>query len=409
MSDPGPFIVVAVGLVLLGALISLLALLSPVRSLCRRSTGARIAVICILGFVSLTVGFGLWTRLNAQVAYVFGTFVMVDTFDPDRIPTATWPPETQENRPFVVRELWVRLLVPPAVRRPCYAREAWVCELADDVLPASSDRWNWTSYLQDVAVSCVPVLASTVLGWFFTGEHASAKREITSETRRAIIRWILQAALGLVGYGAILFLSAGSLSWAWGWALLAVLTAFMAAHPLILVPINPELLAEREKGVRDQGVKTWDKWIASLAAGMMVLSWIVAGLDVRFQWTAPMLLTYHVAGLLIVILGLALFLWAMASNAFFSEGVRIQEERGHAVVTGGPYRVVRHPGYVGAILAQLATPFLLGSLWAFIPSVALAALYTLRTYLEDRMLIDELPGYKEYARRTPYRLVPGVW
>jgi protein-S-isoprenylcysteine O-methyltransferase Ste14 len=89
--------------------------------------------------------------------------------------------------------------------------------------------------------------------------------------------------------------------------------------------------------------------------------------------------------------------------------VRIQEERGHAVATGGPYRVVRHPGYVGAILAQLATPFLLGSFWAFIPSVALAALYTLRTYLEDRTLIDELPGYREYARRTPYRLVPGVW
>jgi len=240
-------------------------------------------------------------------------------------------------------------------------------------------------------------------------EHPPARPEIAPETQRAIILWIVQAALGLVGYGVILFLSAGSLGWVWGWALLGVLTAFMAAHPLILVPINPELLAEREKGVRDQGVKTWDKWIASLAAGMMTLSWIVAGLDVRFRWTAPLPLACHVAGLVIVILGLALFLWAMASNAFFSEGVRIQEERGHAVATDGPYRVVRHPGYVGAILAQLATPLLLGSLWAFIPSVALAAFYTLRTYLEDRTLIDELPGYEEYARRTPYRLVPGVW
>jgi protein-S-isoprenylcysteine O-methyltransferase Ste14 len=240
-------------------------------------------------------------------------------------------------------------------------------------------------------------------------EHPPTRPEIPPETRRAIMRWIVQAALGMVGYGVTLFLSAGSLSWIWGWALLAVLTAFMAAHPLILVPINPELLAEREKGIRDRGVKTWDKWIASLAAGMMTLSWIVAGLDVRFQWTAPLPLACHVAGLLVVILGLALFLWAMASNAFFSEGVRIQEERGHAVVTCGPYRVVRHPGYVGAILAQLATPLLLGSLWASIPSVAMATLYTLRTYLEDRTLIDELPGYKEYARRTPYRLVPGVW
>jgi protein-S-isoprenylcysteine O-methyltransferase Ste14 len=240
-------------------------------------------------------------------------------------------------------------------------------------------------------------------------EHPPARPEIAPETRRAIILWIVQAALGMVGYGVIIFLSAGSLSWVWGWALLAVLTAFMAAHPLILVPINPELLAEREKGVRDEGVKTWDKWIASLAAGMMTLSWIVAGLGVRFRWAAPLPLAYHVGGLIAVVLGFALFLWAMASNAFFSEGVRIQEERGHAVVTDGPYRVVRHPGYVGAILAQLATPLLLGSLWAFIPSVAMAALYTLRTYLEDRTLIAELPGYEEYARQIPYRLVPGVW
>jgi len=168
MSDPGPFLVVIAGLVLLGTLISLLALLSPVRSLCRRSTGARIAVICILGSVSLAAGFGLWTRLHAEAAYVFGTFVMVDTFDPEDIPTATWPPETQANRPFVVRELWTRLLVPPAVRRPCYAREAWVCELADDVLPAASDRWSGSSYLLDLGIACVPALVSVTIVGFFT-------------------------------------------------------------------------------------------------------------------------------------------------------------------------------------------------------------------------------------------------
>jgi hypothetical protein len=168
MSDLGPLIVVAIGLVLLGALISLPALLPPVRRLCRRSTGARIAVICILGFVSLAIGFGLWTRLHAEAAYVFGTFVMVDTFDPGRVPTATWPLETQVNRPFVVRELWTRLLVPPVVRHPCYAREAWVCDLADDVLPATSDRWSGRSYLQDMAVACVPALTSALLVGFFT-------------------------------------------------------------------------------------------------------------------------------------------------------------------------------------------------------------------------------------------------
>jgi protein-S-isoprenylcysteine O-methyltransferase Ste14 len=135
----------------------------------------------------------------------------------------------------------------------------------------------------------------------------------------------------------------------------------------------------------------------------------VAGLDVRFQWTAPLPLGYHIAGLLATSLGYALFLWAMASNAFFSQGVRIQAERGHMVATGGPYRYVRHPGYVGTILAQLGTPFLLGSPWALVPSGLSAALFVLRTWLEDKTLMQELPGYTEYAYQTPSRLLPGIW
>ena len=168
MSDPGPYIILAVVLVLMGALTSLLTLLSPVRRLCRRSLVARIAAICILGLVSFGISFGLWTRLSAEAAYVFGTMVMVDTFDPERIPTATWPPETLVNKPFVIRELWTRLLIPPPVRRSCYAGEAWVCGLADDVLPATSDRWSGQSYLQDVGTAGVPALTSSVLAWLFT-------------------------------------------------------------------------------------------------------------------------------------------------------------------------------------------------------------------------------------------------
>jgi protein-S-isoprenylcysteine O-methyltransferase Ste14 len=99
----------------------------------------------------------------------------------------------------------------------------------------------------------------------------------------------------------------------------------------------------------------------------------------------------------------------MACNAFFAEGVRIQTERGHTVTSGGPYRYVRHPGYVGSILSQVATPFLLGSPWALIPSLASGALFVLRTYLEDKTLQAELPGYHEYAQKTRYRLLSGVW
>jgi protein-S-isoprenylcysteine O-methyltransferase Ste14 len=215
------------------------------------------------------------------------------------------------------------------------------------------------------------------------------------EVRREITKWCLQAGLGLIGYGLLLFLSAGRLDWIWGWAQLIVLAGFLAAHPLLLIPINPELLAERERGMRDPQVKEWDRWLAPVAAGALVPLLVVAGLDVRFGWTEPMPLTSHLAGLVFNVLGYGLFLWAMVSNAFFSEGVRIQEERGHTVATGGPYRYVRHPGYAGAIVAGLATPFLLGSLWGLILAAISAALYAVRTGLEDRTLLEELPGYRE--------------
>ena len=113
--------------------------------------------------------------------------------------------------------------------------------------------------------------------------------------------------------------------------------------------------------------------------------------------------------LIVFVLGMGLFDWAMLSNRFFSGTVRIQEDRGHTVVADGPYRVVRHPGYVGMIVMFVLPPLVLGSLWALIPA-GLAALATvIRTALEDKTLQVELPGYAEYAQRTRYRLLPRVW
>ncbi len=237
-----------------------------------------------------------------------------------------------------------------------------------------------------------------------------AQPKMPPEMRREIIKWSVQAAVGWVGYGLILFLAAGTIEWVWGWLLLIVLGIFLAAHPIILIPINPALLVEREKGLRAKGVKSWDRWIAALAGGVFPMAaWIVAGLDFRFGWTESLSLAVHLGGLLMMALGFALFLWAMASNAFFAEGVRIQTERGHTVATGGPYRYVRHPGYSGAILAMVASPMLLGSPWALIPAIVSAALYAVRTSLEDKLLRAELPGYEAYAQQTRYRLVPGIW
>ena len=112
--------------------------------------------------------------------------------------------------------------------------------------------------------------------------------------------------------------------------------------------------------------------------------------------------------LLIGVLGYALVVWATASNAFFSQIVRIQTERGHTVAAGGPYHYVRHPTYLGSILYELAVPILFSSWWSMIPSALNALLLTVRTVLEDRTLQAELPGYADYARRTP-RFLPRLW
>ena len=115
------------------------------------------------------------------------------------------------------------------------------------------------------------------------------------------------------------------------------------------------------------------------------------------------------AGLVVFVLGMGLMTWAMIVNNFFSLVVRIQKDRGHTVVSSGPYAYVRHPGYIGGILFQLATPVMLGTLWALVPAGLAACLIVIRTVLEDKTLQAELDGYKDYAARVRYRLLPGVW
>jgi len=136
---------------------------------------------------------------------------------------------------------------------------------------------------------------------------------------------------------------------------------------------------------------------------------LVAGLDKRFGWTGLFPLAIEIVAFVLYALGSALFSWAMISNAYFSTAVRIQEERGHAVCSTGPYRFVRHPGYVGGMLQSLVAPLMFGSLWVLIPGVLAALSLAIRTALEDRTLQNELGGYREYAQRVRYRLLPGIW
>ncbi len=233
---------------------------------------------------------------------------------------------------------------------------------------------------------------------------------ISPEDRKTILKWCIQSAVGLAGYAAILSLAAGRLDWLWGWVFIGLTAIFMASHVLLLVPINPDLLVERAGGLRQEGGKRWDRWVATISAGVFpFVSWIVAAWDLRFAWSSPKPLVVHLVGMGAVALGFALFMWAMISNAYFSEVVRIQEDRGHQVATDGPYRFVRHPGYSGAILAFLGTPLLLGSWWALIPTGFGVGGYILRTALEDKTLQLELESYDAYVEQVHHRLIPGVW
>lgn len=224
---------------------------------------------------------------------------------------------------------------------------------------------------------------------------------------KLIARYAIREIMGVVVMGVALFWSAGQINWWPAWAAVAVMLAWITATFIVIVRFNPNLLAER-LGPR-KGAKHWDTTILSILGLTQLARYIVAGLDQRYGWTGSFPLTAQVAALIVCILGYTLVVWATASNTFFSQIVRIQSERGHAVSTGGPYQYVRHPAYIGAILYELAVPLLLASWWALIASGLTVTLLIVRTALEDRTLQTELTGYVEYARQVRHRLLPGIW
>ena len=228
-----------------------------------------------------------------------------------------------------------------------------------------------------------------------------------SNVTGGIVKRGLELVVTMVLQAAILFISAGRLDWVNAWVYIVIYLGAIGINSLVLLPRNPELIAERAQP--KENTKGWDKTISGLVGVAFLGSLLVAGLDVRFAWSPQAALAVLVAGTILLVLGNALFSWAMISNAFFSTLVRIQEDRSHTVATNGPYRFVRHPGYVGWVLMSFGIPVMLGSLWAVIPGALSAFLMVVRTALEDKTLQSELPGYKDYAAQVRYRLLPGIW
>ena len=230
-----------------------------------------------------------------------------------------------------------------------------------------------------------------------------------SDVKRGVTRWLIREVMGVLFAAALLFGISGHLDWVMGWILVGTYALWVGGVAVILIPRYPEMLAERVNRSA-KGTKKWDTAILSVVGVLELVRYVVAGLDMRWGWSPPFPLALQIAGVVVAVLAQDVLLtWSMASNAFFSMVVRIQDDRDHAVASGGPYRFVRHPGYVASVLFYLATSLMLGSVWAAIPALLTALLFVVRTALEDRTLREELDGYEAYARRVRYRLLPGVW
>jgi protein-S-isoprenylcysteine O-methyltransferase Ste14 len=206
---------------------------------------------------------------------------------------------------------------------------------------------------------------------------------------------------------AIFFIAAGTIQIPAAWISLG---SFAIISIVNLFLVDPDLISERLQ-FGGKGVNRVDRVLASGSFLFFYpLTLFMAGLDVgRYQWTQEYSIAIQVSAIILYIVGNLLGIWAMVNNRYFSTFVRIQEDRHHEVETRGPYRVIRHPGYAGTILSAMTLPLALGSVFALIPALIGSLGFVVRTAMEDNELIRELEGYRDYAERVRYRLVPKVW
>lgn len=220
-------------------------------------------------------------------------------------------------------------------------------------------------------------------------------------------RAIIASYIGVLAYASLVFLAAGKLAY-WQGILYLVLALVGTTVSHMLTPSGSELTTRRAREAN--AGETWDRRLLGAYFLVTIVMFVVAGLDSgRFGWSGTVPLGVTVVGAVLMASGQVIFALAKRENEFFSSTVRIQSERGHHVCDTGPYRFVRHPGYLGMLMSLLAFPLVMNSYWAFVPALLAATLLVVRTVLEDRFLKAELSGYSEYAARTKWRLVPGVF
>jgi len=222
-------------------------------------------------------------------------------------------------------------------------------------------------------------------------------------------QWI-RLVVVYVSIPLVLLVCGGDFGWWQAWVYFVLFVAAGLGGRVRAERRHPGLMAERQSMEKVQSAKPWDKVLAPLMALSVSFPLvIVAGLDHRFGWSPLFPLWANVLGFLLILLGYSFAAYAFIENRFFSSVVRIQVDRGHVVCDSGPYRIVRHPGYAGNIPPPLGIVLALSSIWTLIPAAVALVIMVIRTALEDRTLQDELPGYRDYARRVHYRLIPGIY
>ena len=206
---------------------------------------------------------------------------------------------------------------------------------------------------------------------------------------------------------AVFFLSAGTFDIPSAWFFFGLYFAGLLVNIPIFLKYNPDVITARSEILKGE-MKWWDKIFAILYVFFLLVIPAVCGLSIRFG--GPELpMEYFFAGILLYAVGWGFSSWALVANRFFEGAVRIQKERGHKVITTGPYAIVRHPGYAGMIMVYMALPFGLGSLYGLAPALLLAFAFVFRTHFEDEFLRKELEGYREYSNKTKCRLIPFIW
>jgi protein-S-isoprenylcysteine O-methyltransferase Ste14 len=223
-----------------------------------------------------------------------------------------------------------------------------------------------------------------------------------------IAKWLLQTLAWILGFAVVLFLPAGTLNWPGAWIFLAFMVLTGLACGTWLAKNNPGLLAERMRAPIQRDQPADDKILLAVFFAVNVIWFVTMGLDERFH-PSRMAVGWQALGLALLIASSALIMWVFIENTFAAAVVKVQSERGHHVISSGPYAFVRHPMYSAAVVFMVGVALLLGSWWGTAISPVFAILFAVRIRIEERTLMTGLPGYADYAARVRYRLLPGLW